>query len=44
VATLEKILAAKPLSFDKFDLTGNWQCRVSKLGGIADLLIYSWFR
>lgn len=44
VATLEKILARKHLPISDFDLSGNWQCRVTKVGGIADLVIYSWFR
>ena len=43
VATMEKILSAKHLSFDGFDMTGNWQCRVTKVGGISDVITYSWF-
>ena len=31
-------------SFAGLDLTGNWQCRTIKLGGIGDLVIYDWFK
>lgn len=43
-AHLEALNAAEPLSFQDFDLTGNWQCRTTKLGGFAELVVYSWFR
>src|SRR5690349_17446870 len=45
VATLDAILAGKPLSFSgKFDMTGNWQCRTVKLGGRPALTVYGWFK
>lgn len=44
VAAMEKVLSAKPLSFDGFDMGGDWRCRVIKLGGLADLVVYTWFR
>lgn len=45
VATLDAILAGKPLSFSgNFDMTGNWQCRTVKLGGRPALTIYGWFK
>ncbi|HTN97414.1 MAG TPA: DUF4893 domain-containing protein [Nordella sp.] len=45
IATLDAILAGKPLSFSgKFDMTGNWQCRTVKLGGSPALTIYGWFK
>lgn len=44
VAQMEKLLAAPHLSFDGFNMRGDWQCRVMKLGGLADLVVYPWFR
>jgi len=44
IESMEKALFAPRLSFDGFDLTGNWQCRTTKAGGISDLVVYSWFR
>lgn len=44
VATLNAILAKQPVSFQGFDLTGDWQCRTIKLGGPAPLVIYGWFK
>ena len=38
-------LLAKPfVSFQGFDMTGNWQCRTIKAGKIARLVIYDWFK
>lgn len=44
VAVLEEIIARPALSFSDFDLTGEWQCRTIKAGGIAPLVTYDWFR
>jgi len=44
VAVLERVLEQPPLSFSGFDMTGNWQCRTIKAGGLASLVIYDWFR
>lgn len=35
--------AVEPLSFPDFDLTGDWQCRTLKAGGLASLVVYGWF-
>jgi hypothetical protein len=44
VMTLDAILAKPLVSFQGFDMTGNWQCRTVKLGGLSALLIYDWFK
>lgn len=44
IATLNRILGGEPVAISGTDLTGNWQCRVTKLDGPAELVIYSWFR
>ncbi|HTV72030.1 MAG TPA: DUF4893 domain-containing protein [Rhizobiaceae bacterium] len=44
VAALDAILAKQPVSFEGFDMTGDWQCRTIKLGGPAPLVIYGWFK
>lgn len=44
VAALDAIVAKQPLSFSDFDMTGNWQCRTIKAGGIGNLVVYDWFK
>ncbi len=44
IAVLGEIIARPALSFSDFDLTGEWQCRTIKAGGISPLVIYDWFR
>lgn len=45
VAELDKIFTTGTLSFnEEFDMTGNWQCRTTKLGKTTPLVIYSWFK
>ena len=44
VATMERALDAQHQSFEGFDMTGDWQCRTTKVGGPAQLVVYSWFR
>jgi hypothetical protein len=44
LAVLEDLVARKHLPFADFDLTGNWQCRTIKVGGLATLVVYGWFR
>jgi hypothetical protein len=44
VAELEKLIARAPVAFDDFDMTGNWQCRTIKAGGLSPLVIYGWFK
>ena len=39
-----EILGGEPVAISGHDLTGNWQCRVTKLDGPVELVIYSWFR
>ncbi|MEP9371585.1 DUF4893 domain-containing protein [Mesorhizobium sp. KR1-2] len=42
VATLDAVLARKPIFFSGFDMTGNWQCRVIKTDGTSPLVIADW--
>ncbi|WP_432288176.1 DUF4893 domain-containing protein [Aminobacter sp. BA135] len=44
VAVLDAIIAKKPMSFSDFDMTGNWQCRTIKAGGLGPLVVYGWFK
>lgn len=44
VATLDAVANAAALPFDGFDMTGNWQCRTIKAGGLAGLVVYGWFK
>jgi hypothetical protein len=44
IATVEAILEKEKLSFDGLDMSGTWQCRTIKVGGLASLVIYDWFR
>ena len=44
VAVLKEIVSRPALSFEGFDMTGEWQCRIIKVGGLASLVIYDWFR
>ena len=44
VAVLDGIVAKKPVSFSDFDMTGNWQCRTIKAGGLGPLVVYDWFK
>nr|WP_181257067.1 DUF4893 domain-containing protein [Mesorhizobium soli] len=44
VATLDALLAKKPIAFGDFDMTGNWQCRTIKVGGPVPLVVYGWFK
>ncbi|MGC4026950.1 MAG: DUF4893 domain-containing protein [Mesorhizobium sp.] len=41
---VEKLLNAKQLEFSGMDLTGNWRCRVVKLGENLPLVVYGWFK
>lgn len=43
-AALGETLAKPELAFNDFDMTGNWQCRTTKVGGISPLVVYGWFR
>jgi hypothetical protein len=44
VAELDTMLAAEPISWSDFDMVGDWQCRTTKAGGLAKLVIYGWFK
>ncbi|TKT80045.1 DUF4893 domain-containing protein [Aquamicrobium sp. LC103] len=44
VTTLDEVLVREAISFEDFDMTGNWQCRTIKAGGEAALVVYGWFR
>ncbi|WP_367718659.1 DUF4893 domain-containing protein [Nitratireductor sp. GISD-1A_MAKvit] len=44
VSQLNAIDRRQKLSFEDFDLAGNWQCRTIKIGGLAPLVVYDWFR
>jgi hypothetical protein len=44
VAVLDAIVAKRMVSFENFDMTGNWQCRTIKAGGLAELVVYGWFK
>ena len=43
LAALRKAASAEALPFADFDLTGDWQCRTLKAGGLAKLVVYGWF-
>ena len=44
IAVLDKLLGPEPQSFQGFDLTGDWRCRTVKAGGLAELIVYGWFK
>ncbi|AZO67811.1 MULTISPECIES: DUF4893 domain-containing protein [unclassified Mesorhizobium] len=44
VKQLDALLAKPLVSFSDKDLTGNWQCRTIKAGGLSPLVIYGWFK
>ncbi|TKB22058.1 MAG: DUF4893 domain-containing protein [Mesorhizobium sp.] len=44
VKQLDALLAKPLVAFSDKDLTGNWQCRTIKAGGISPLVIYGWFK
>lgn len=44
VAEIERLLSSPEMEFQGFDLTGDWRCRVIKMGKTVPLVIYSWFR
>lgn len=43
LAVLDEIGARPTQSFEGLDLTGEWQCRTIKVGGLASLVVYDWF-
>ena len=44
LATLDAVVRSAPQSWSGFDMTGNWQCRTIKAGGISPLVVYDWFK
>ena len=44
LATFEAVLAKPFESFQGFDMTGEWQCRTIKAGGLSALIVYGWFK
>jgi hypothetical protein len=44
IAILEPLLAKQPQPFSGFDMTGSWQCRTIKAGGLSPLVVYGWFK
>lgn len=44
IAVMDRLLFGEHRSFDGLDLSGDWQCRTTKVGGLASLVVYSWFR
>lgn len=44
VKQLDELLARTLVQFSDKDLTGTWQCRTIKAGGLAELIIYGWFK
>ncbi|TWG93851.1 uncharacterized protein DUF4893 [Mesorhizobium sp. J18] len=43
IAVMEEVLEREPVPFEGFDMTGYWQCRTIKVGGLASLVVYGWF-
>ena len=44
LAQLDALLAKPLLSLPDFDLSGEWQCRTIKVGGLSPLVVYGWFK
>lgn len=44
LAVLEDLVGRKHLAINDFDMGGEWQCRTVKVGGIATLVVYGWFK
>lgn len=44
VETLDAVVSKPAVSFDGFDMTGDWQCRTIKVGGLSPVIVYGWFR
>ena len=44
VVVLDAIVNKQPQSWSGLDMTGNWQCRTIKAGGLVPLVIYGWFK
>lgn len=44
IAILDKVVDARQQSWSGFDMTGDWQCRTIKAGGLGQLVVYGWFK
>lgn len=44
ISTLDTMLVKPLVSFSDLDMTGNWQCRTIKAGGLGPLVVYGWFK
>jgi hypothetical protein len=44
LATLDAVASKEAQSWSGFDMTGNWQCRTIKAGGLVPLIVYGWFK
>ncbi len=44
LAVLDTVMNKPALSWSGFDMTGKWQCRTIKVGGISPLVVYDWFK
>jgi hypothetical protein len=43
-ASLDDVTMAEPKLWQGMDLTGEWRCRTIKVGGMAELIVYGWFK
>jgi len=44
LAAIDSILYARPVTATARALTGDWHCRIMKLGGLTPEIVYTWFR
>lgn len=44
LAVLDVVMNKPAQSWAGFDMTGIWQCRTIKVGGISPLVVYDWFK
>jgi hypothetical protein len=44
LAELQALFSKPLLPLPDFDLGGEWQCRTIKAGGLAELVVYGWFK
>ena len=44
LAVLDAILVAPQIPFAGLDMTGNWQCRTTNVGGLGARVVYGWFK
>lgn len=44
LTVLEDVVSRPHQPWGEFVMTGDWQCRTIKVGGIATLVVYGWFK